>query len=202
MLFCRLSWPANDRPVACGVNRVRSAMFPDTVGIVAMSDRLTDVDAPVREELNTGSTCAVTVISSCTAIGCTENRRSVPTPRLTMMSTCVSGVNAVPPAPTYATVTLYGPPTLMPGIENRPSARVTASYVVPDGSWIAITLAPTTGSCWVLVTMPVTAPVVTPWAWDVRAEKLITAITSSTPINGRFLMIKDSTRGGCGGHES
>ena len=81
-----------------------------------------------------------------------------------MMSTCVSGANAVPPAPTYATVTLYGPPTLMPGIENRPSARVTASYVVPDGSWIAITLAPATGSCWVLVTMPVTAPVVTPWA--------------------------------------
>ena len=139
-------------------------MFPDTVGIVAMSARLTDVDAPVREELNTGSTCAVTVISSCTAIGCTEKTRSVPTPRLTMMSTCVSGANAVPPAPTYATVTLYGPPTLMPGIENRPSARVTASYVVPDGSWIAITLAPATGSCWVLVTMPVTAPVVTPCA--------------------------------------
>ena len=113
-----------------------------------------------------------------------------------MMSTCVSGANAVPPAPTYATVTLYGPPTLMPGIENRPSARVTASYVVPDGSWIAITLAPATGSCWVLVTMPVTAPVVTPWASACSAGHS-SVHTAKRVTNPRIYVILLSAESAC-----
>jgi hypothetical protein len=36
--------------------------------------------------------------------------------------------------------------------------------VVPDGAWMAITLAPETGAIWESVTMPVSEPVVTPCA--------------------------------------
>ncbi len=64
MLCWRLSWPANELPVACGVMRVMSLMRPEIVGKSAMSTRLTDVAAPVLEELNTGSACAVTVTFS------------------------------------------------------------------------------------------------------------------------------------------
>ena len=60
------------------------------------------------------------------------NWRSVATPRLTVTFSWICGSNAAP-APQCATVTVYGPPTRMPGIEKRPSARVAASYVVPEG---------------------------------------------------------------------
>ena len=49
----------------------------------------------------------------------------------------------------------------MPGIENRPSGRVTASYVVPDDSWTAVTVAPGMAFPWASLTMPVIDPVVT-----------------------------------------
>ena len=39
-------------------------------------------------------------------------------------------------------VTVYGPPTRMPGMTKRPSACVTASYVLPDGWCTASTVAP------------------------------------------------------------
>ena len=44
--------------------------------------------------------------------------------------------------PVSDTLTLYGPPTRMPCMKKRPSACVTASYVVPDGSWTAMMPAP------------------------------------------------------------
>jgi hypothetical protein len=74
-------------------------MRPRTVGSVASVSRFTDVAAPVRAELNTASDCAVTVTVSCTAICLTSKVRSVATPRLTSMFSCVSGANAAPPVP-------------------------------------------------------------------------------------------------------
>src|SRR5512134_2153501 len=53
----------------------------------------------------------------------------------------------------------------MPGIENRPSARVTAWYLVPEGSCVATTTAPGTGCFCGSRTTPSMAPVVTPCAW-------------------------------------
>src|SRR2546428_11826439 len=52
----------------------------------------------------------------------------------------------------------------MPGIVNRPSARETAAYVVPDGPCTATTRAPSTGVPAESVAMPAMAEVVTPWA--------------------------------------
>jgi hypothetical protein len=74
------------------------------------------VAAPVRPELNTGSTTAVTVTCSWTVIVVTSALTSVATPRLTVTFSIVFGSNAVP-WPTKFTVTVYGPPTRMPRIE-------------------------------------------------------------------------------------
>src|SRR5712691_8736142 len=52
----------------------------------------------------------------------------------------------------------------MPGIVNRPSARETAAYVVPDGPCTATTRAPSTGVPAESVVIPAMAEVVTPWA--------------------------------------
>jgi hypothetical protein len=127
MLFIRPSWPAILLPFDCGVRRVTSVSRPLRVGRVAISRRVTAVAAPVRYELNTGSSCADTVMLSCTAIAATAKLTSVDTPRLMRISVLVWGSNAVPPCPVKAAVTLYGPPTRMPGIVYRPSARVVAS---------------------------------------------------------------------------
>src|SRR6266513_5154094 len=51
----------------------------------------------------------------------------------------------------------------MPGMVNRPSARETAEYVVPDGRCTATTRAPSTGVPAESVAMPAMADVVTPW---------------------------------------
>ena len=76
MLFIRLSAPAKLLPLDCGVRRVTSLILPFSVGMRAISARPTDVAAPVRLELKTGSTLAVTVTSSCTAMAVTVNDRS------------------------------------------------------------------------------------------------------------------------------
>src|SRR5258705_12866129 len=52
----------------------------------------------------------------------------------------------------------------MPGMVNRPSARETAEYVVPDGRCTATTRAPSTGVPAESVAMPAMAEVVMPWA--------------------------------------
>ncbi len=106
MLFMRLSAPPNELvPEVCGVKRVKSLIKPRTVGSVASVSRLTAVVAPVRDELNTVSDCAVTVTVSCTEICFTLKTRSVATPRLISTFSCVSGANAAVPVPVKATVT-------------------------------------------------------------------------------------------------
>src|SRR4029450_12582186 len=110
MLLRRLSWPAKELPDACGVRRVRSPMRPVIVGSNAISERLTDVAAPVRAELKTVSDCAVTVTVSCTEIERTVIGRSVATPRLTCTSDCVNGSKGAGPAPGKREVTGWGPP--------------------------------------------------------------------------------------------
>src|SRR5688500_11424290 len=162
MLFMRLSAPPNELvPEVCGVNRVNDSMRPAMVGSVASTSRFTAVAAPVRVELNTVSDCAVTVTVSVTAISLTLTLMSVETPRLISIFSTVSGAKAAPPEPVYATVTEYGPPTRMLRMTNRPSFRVVVSYVVPDGRWIAMTLAPETPSCFAFCTTPASDPVVT-----------------------------------------
>ena len=80
------------------------------------------VAAPVRAELNTGSDSATTVTVSDTATVRSVSVKSAATPRLTNTSLVTDGWK-----PSSDAVTVYGPPTRMPGIENRPSSRVTAS---------------------------------------------------------------------------
>src|SRR6266550_7381912 len=52
----------------------------------------------------------------------------------------------------------------MPGIVNRPFARVRAPYVVPDGPCTATMRTPSSGAPAESVATPAIAPVVTPWA--------------------------------------
>src|SRR3990172_834920 len=165
------------------------------LGSVASASRLTVVAGAVRGELKMAEESAVTVTSSVTATVVKLNLRSVATPRLAMTSLVVWGWK-----PLRETVTVYGPPTLMPGMENLPSARVAAWYRVPDGSCTAITVAPVTGCCWGSVTMPVTEPVVTPcpYAWPTghnRAQNARKASVLQTMSFIRVLLKK--TRGIC-----
>ena len=64
-------------PPYCGDSRVMSLMRPETVGSVASSSRSTAVDAPVCDELNTGSVWPTTVTVSATPATRSENSRSV-----------------------------------------------------------------------------------------------------------------------------
>src|SRR4249919_3656029 len=82
----------------------------------------------------------------------------------------------------------------MPGIENLPSALVVVSYVVPEGRWIAITLAPATACC-SLVTMPLIVPVVTPCALTRHAPHISkqTAIPATIAPRCFIMCSKDPT---------
>src|SRR5206468_8324679 len=123
------------------------------------SSRVTAVAAPVRFELNTGSLTPTTVTSSAMAATFNVKSRSCATPRLSEMFSFTSVLN-----PVSAALTRYGPPTRMPGMKNRPSPRVIASYVVPDGWWTAVTTAPGITPPWASLTRPVIDAVVTPCA--------------------------------------
>src|SRR3954470_4840491 len=160
MLLARLSWPANEPlPPYCGVRRVMSVMRPEIVGSVARSSRITAVAAPVRPELNTGSLCPTTVMVSATLAILREKSRSWVTPRLTDMLFFASDVK-----PGSDAVTVYGPPTRMPGITKRPSACGTASWVLPEAWCTATTVAPGITAPCASFTTPLIAPVVTPCA--------------------------------------
>ena len=160
-LFARLSCPTNvPDPPYCSVMRVMSVMRPDTVGIAARTSRETDVAGPVRPELNTASAAVpTTVTASDTPAIFSWKDRSRPMPRLTVMLSWTSGLK-----PESSAVILYGPPTRIPGMTNRPSPCVTASYFVPDGTWTAVTDAPGTTAPCASRTTPAIDPVVTPWA--------------------------------------
>ena len=95
-----------------------SVMRPETVGSVARSSRMTAVAAPVRPELNTGSLDADDrdgfgdggdLEIEGDVLGDAEAQRHVVAFDL--------GDEARQRA-----VTVYGPPTRMPGMTNRPSA--------------------------------------------------------------------------------
>ncbi len=123
MLFARLSWPTNvPLPPYCGDSRVMSVMRPETVGSEARSSRVIAVAAPVCVELKTASLVPTTVTVSATAAGFSEKLRSSATPSDSVMLLWTSVANPVSEA-----VTVYGPPTRMPGMTNRPSPWLTAS---------------------------------------------------------------------------
>src|SRR5688500_4481342 len=149
-------------PPDWGVSRVMLSRRPWRAGSVARASRVICVAAPVRSELKTASEVGAVTVTS-TAIERTMKSRSVATPRLTMMSSWVCASNPDAPA-VGATVTLYGPPTRMFSSEYRPSGRVVVSYVVPDGTCSARTVAPATGFSCASFTRPASDPVVTPWA--------------------------------------
>src|SRR5262245_47401877 len=161
MLLARLSWPAKlPEPPYCGVRRVMSVMRPEIVGSAARSSRITAVAAPVCVELKTGSLCPTTVIVSETAATFSVNSRSCATPSASVSAFFTSEVK-----PVSCAVTVYGPPTRIPGIVNRPSPCVTASYDVPDGSCTAVIETPGMTPPEASLTTPVTAAVVTPCAY-------------------------------------
>ena len=86
-----------------------------------------------------------------------ENSTSWATPSVKVIPFFASVVK-----PLSCAVTVYGPPTRMPGIVKRPSPCVTASYDVPDGWWTALTVAPGITPPDASLTRPVIAAVVTP----------------------------------------
>src|SRR5207244_4060249 len=79
----------------------------------------------------------------------------------------------------------------MPGMVNRPSARVTAAYAVPDGACSATTRAPSRGAPEESVTTPATAAVVTPWARSAVAPANTIVARAPTDQTKRFIL-KDS----------
>ncbi len=179
MLFIRLSWPANvPPPPYCGVRREMSLMRPDTVGSDASSSRRTAVAAPVRDELNTTSDLPTTVTVSLTADSFSENVMSVLTPRLTTRPSWTSVLN-----PASTAVALYGPPTRMFSMKNRPSPCVTASYVVPEGTCTTLMLTPGTTAFCASRATPAIDPVVTPCAatgWATASSATPSAIAHAT----------------------
>jgi hypothetical protein len=62
------------------------------------------------------------------------------------------------------TVTVYGPPTLIPGIVALPLSRVLAWYTVPEGWCTAITRTPLRGLPFESFTLAAIVPVVIPCA--------------------------------------
>ncbi len=78
---------------------------------------------------------------------------------------------------------MYGPPTRMPGIVNRPSSRVVATYCVPEGTCTAWTCAPAIA---VLVAESVTTPVIVavvrPWASSDPDTATVATATASIEI--------------------
>src|SRR3989475_11286906 len=80
----------------------------------------------------------------------------------------------------------------MPGIVNRPSARVIAAYVVPEGVCTATALAPSIGAQEESVAMPAMAEVVTPWAARAPATTIDKTQLTIQRMSGPLL------RGVCG----
>jgi len=187
MLLRRSSAPPKRMPpLDCGVKRTNESRRLLIVGSVMIASRLTAVEAPVRAELKIGLTSADTVTTSSTATVISLSTRSVATPRLMNTSLVAAGWN-----PLSEAVTVYGPPTRIAGTENRPSPRVTASYVVPEGSCRATTLAPGTARPCASLTMPSRVPVVTPCAWTGTAgdDSATNASTASALHTNHDLML-------------
>src|SRR5262245_7888086 len=76
----------------------------------------------------------------------------------------------------------------MPGIVKRPSDCVTASYVVPDGSWTAEMLAPGMTAPWSSLTVPVIDAVVIVCAFTEGAESTSAHIAPITPTRRDHLV--------------
>src|SRR5574341_28724 len=91
------------------------------------------------------------------------------------------------PYPMSETVTVYGPPTRMPGMVKRPSERVRAEYVVPEGSCMAATLAFASGLPASSVTMPLMEAVVTPCATTTPGAATTRNTTARHTPSKRFM---------------
>ena len=102
MLLARLSWPPTEPPAPyCGVSLAISVMRPEIVGSVARSSRITEVAAPERVVLNTGSEVPTTVTVSATPAGFSEKSRSWVTPSVSVMLFRTSGENPPSDAVTW-----------------------------------------------------------------------------------------------------
>jgi len=85
--------------------------------VAELEEGLIAVAAPVRWELNTGSATPTTSTVSATAATFSAKSTSCVMPSDRAMLSLLSSVK-----PASDAVTLYGPPTRMPGMKNRPSA--------------------------------------------------------------------------------
>src|SRR5712671_149144 len=102
-------------------------------------------------------TTLIAVSSTACALSCTSTR--VASESLTSTRSRVTGWN-----PIARTATVYGPPTSRPCTRYPPFERVRTDVVKPVPRFVTCTAASLTGWPCASVTLPVIAPVVTPWA--------------------------------------
>ena len=164
-----------------GDRRAKSWNERSRVGRSSIAVSETLVVAPVRSGVISGCTWAVTVSSSSMAASWSEKLTAVASLRLTVTPSTVWGVK-----PSRVAVTVYGPPARTLRMFHRPFARLTVLYRVPVGSWTASMTTPGRAEPSSLATtLPVSEPVVAPWAWTTGARTRAALRTSSAQISAR-----------------
>ena len=104
---------------------------------------------------------AVTTISSPCAESLTGRSNACAT-------TVLTSVTCVETKPGAAIATVNGPPTRRPAARKLPSASVTTTERVPDGTWVMVTVALETAAPASSTTVPRIELVVS-WAWTAEA---------------------------------
>src|SRR6267142_1293137 len=115
------------------------------------------VTAPRTSTAESWTACAVSGAST-----------RVASERLTSTRSRLNGWN-----PIARTATVYGPPTSKPCTRYWPFERVRTEVVNPVPRLVTCTAASATGWPWGSVTLPVIAPVVTPWARATPAQSMV-----------------------------
>src|SRR5882672_804083 len=127
------------------------------------------VEIPCRVGAKSGVTAPRTSTAeswTACAVSCASTR--VASERLTSMRSRLNGWN-----PIARTATVYGPPTSKPCTRYWPFERVRTEVVNPVPRLVTCTAASATGWPWGSVTLPVIAPVVTPWARATPAQSMV-----------------------------
>src|SRR5258705_1169574 len=127
------------------------------------------VEIPCRVGAKSGVTAPRTSTAeswTACAVSCASTR--VASERLTSMRSRLNGWT-----PIARTVMVYGPPTSKPCTRYWPFERVRPEVVTPVPRLVTCTAASATGWPWGSVTLPVIAPVVTPWARTTPAQSMV-----------------------------
>src|SRR6266550_7631708 len=127
------------------------------------------VEIPCRVGAKSGVTAPRTSTAeswTACAVSCASTR--VASERFTSTRSRLNGWN-----PIARTATVYGPPTSRPCTRYWPFERVRTDVVNPVPRLVTCTAASATGWPWGSVTLPVIAPVVTPWARVTPAQSMV-----------------------------